>query len=78
MERFGIKNKPECVSNCYESGFLTDPLKWKYVGPVGQKSIQVTHGDDRENTTVLRLCCPDGTSLDPLSIFQEKISSPLG
>lgn len=72
VERLGIKDKPECVFNCDESGFPTDSLKCKYVGPVGEKCIPVTHGCNRENTTVLAVCCADGGAMDPLITFRGK------
>lgn len=72
IERLGIQDKPECLFNCDESGFPTDPSKCKYVGPVGKKCIQVTHGAIRENTTVLAVCCADGRAFDPLIIFKGK------
>ncbi|XP_057291107.1 uncharacterized protein LOC130613783 [Hydractinia symbiolongicarpus] len=72
VERLGINDKPECVYNCAELGFPTDPSKCKYVDEIGKKCIQVTNGSNRENTTVLAVCCADGTSLDPLIIFRGK------
>ena len=34
VERLGIQERPECLYNCDESGFLRDPTKCKYVGPI--------------------------------------------
>ena len=56
VECLGISDKPEC----------------KYIGPLGEKCIQVTHGANREKTTVLAVCCTDGTAMDPLIIFRGK------
>ena len=53
VNRLGIADKPECFYNCDESGFPTDPSRCKYIGAVRQKTVQVTHGSNRENTTVL-------------------------
>ena len=72
IERLEIQDKPECIWNLDESGFPHDPSKCKHIGPVGAKSIQVTCGANRENTTVLAVCCGDGRSLDPLFIFNGK------
>ena len=72
VERLGIEGRPECFYNCDESGFPTDPSKCKYVGPIGEKCIQVTHGSNRENTTVLAVCCADGLAMDPLIVFKGK------
>ena len=72
VKRLGIQDKPECFYNCDESGFPSDPSRWKHIGPKGKKSIQVTCGANRENTTVLAVCCADGSALDPLIIFKGK------
>ena len=39
---------------------------------VGEKTIQVTHGCNRENTTVLIVASADGKVMDPLIIFKGK------
>ena len=36
IDRLGIQERPECFYNCDESGFLRDPSKCKYVGPIGE------------------------------------------
>ena len=36
IDRLGIQERPECFYNCDESGFLRDPFKCKYVGPIGE------------------------------------------
>ena len=72
VERLGIANKPESFYNCDESGFPVDPSKCKYIGRVGKKTIQVTHGAIRENQTVLAVCSADGKALDPLIVFKGK------
>ena len=43
VEHLGISDKPEAFYNCDESGFPADPSKCKYTGPIGKKTIQVTH-----------------------------------
>ena len=72
VERLGIKDHPECFWNCDESGFPTDPSRWKTVGPVGSKTVRVTCGPNRENITVLAVCSANGNALDPLVIFKGK------
>lgn len=72
VNRLGIGDRPECFWNLDESGFPTDPSKWKTVGPVGCKTVRVSCGANRENTTVLAVCCADGTALDPLIVFKGK------
>ncbi|KAG0716222.1 hypothetical protein GWK47_010228 [Chionoecetes opilio] len=72
IERLGIANRPECVWNLDESGFPTDPSRWKTIGTIGQKTVRVSCGANRENTTVLAVCCADGTALDPLVVFKGK------
>ena len=72
MDRLGIADRPECLYNCDESGFPSDQSRIKHVGPVGEKTVQVTCGANRENTTVLAVCCANGLALDPLIIFRGK------
>lgn len=72
VHRLGIGDRPECFWNLDESGFPTDPSKWKTVEPVGSKTVRVSCGANRENTTVLAVCCADGTALDPLIVFKGK------
>ena len=43
-----------------------------HIGPVEKKAIQVTHGANREDTTVLAVCCANGTALDSLIIYKGK------
>lgn len=68
----GLENRPEAIYNMDESGFPTDPSKFKTVGTKGEKTVRVTHGCNRENITVLATCCADGTSLPPLIVFKGK------
>ena len=70
VERLGIADKPEAFYNCDKSGFPVDPSKCKYVGPIGKKCTQVTHGSNRENQTVLAVCSAEGKALDPLIVFK--------
>ena len=70
VEHLGIAEKPECFYNCDESGFPVDPSKCKQVGPIGKKSIQVTHGSNRENQTVFAACSEEGKDLDPIIVFK--------
>ena len=72
IERLGIRDRPECFWNLDETGFPSDPSKCKVVGSIGRKCIRVTCGANRENTTVLAVCCADGTAMDPLVIFKGK------
>lgn len=72
INRLGIAGRPECFWNLDESGFPTDPSKWKTIGPKGAKTVRVSHGSNRENTTVLAVCCADGSALDPLIVFKGK------
>lgn len=72
IKRLGIEGRPECFWNLDESGFPSDASKWKTIGPVGAKTIRVSHGCNRENTTVLAVCCADGSALDPLIVFKGK------
>ena len=72
VKRLGIEDRPECVWNLDESGFPSDPSRWKTVGPVGKKTVRVSCGANRENTTVLAVCCADGKALDPLIVFKGK------
>ena len=70
MENLNITDRPECVYNLDETSFPTDPSKRKTIGTKGQKTVRVTCGANRENTTVLATCCADGTSHPPLIIFK--------
>ena len=72
VECLGIQNKPESIFNCDESGFPSDPSKIHHIGPVGEKSIQITCGANHENTTVLVVCNANGEALDPLVVFRGK------
>ena len=72
VEHLGIADKPEAFYNCDESGFPVDPSKCKYIGPIGKKPIQVTHGANRENQTVLVVCSADGKALDSLIVLKGK------
>ncbi|MCL4152262.1 UNVERIFIED_CONTAM: hypothetical protein GTU68_060681 [Idotea baltica] len=72
IERLGIQDRPNCIYNCDETGFPTDPSKSKTIGSIGQKTVRLTHGSNRENITVLATCCADGTALDPLIVFKGK------
>ncbi|XP_018020256.1 uncharacterized protein LOC108676651 [Hyalella azteca] len=68
----GIANRPQCIYNLDETCFPTDPSKTKTIGTKGVKTVRVTHGSNRENTTVLATACADGTALDPLIVFKGK------
>ena len=48
VERLRICDKPEAFYNCDESRFPVDPSKCNYIDPIGKKTIQVTHGANRE------------------------------
>ena len=72
VERLGIADKPEAFYNCHESGFPVDASKCKYICPIGKKTIQVTHGANRENQTVLAVSSADGKALDSLIVFKGK------
>lgn len=72
IEDKGLTNKPESIFNMDESGFPTDPSKTKTIGTIGQKTINITHGCNRENITVLATCCADGSSHPPLIVFKGK------
>lgn len=72
VNQLGIANRPECIWNLDESGFPSDPSRWKTIGPVGCKTVRVSCGSNRENTTVLAVCCANGEALDPLIVFRGK------
>ena len=72
VEHLGIADKPEAFYNCDESGFPVDLSKCKYISPIGKKTIQVTHGANRENQTVLAVTSADGKALDALIVFKGK------
>ena len=72
VNKLGIAGRPECFWNLDESVFPTDPTKWRTIGPKGAKTVRVSHGSNRENTTVLAACCADGSALDPLIVFKGK------
>ena len=70
VDRLGIGNRPECFWNCDESGFPDDPSVCKSVGAIGAKTVRVTCGNNRSNTTVLAVCSAAGKAMDPLIIFK--------
>ena len=70
VDRLGLADRPECVWNCDESGFPDDPSKCKTVGAKGAKTVRVTCGNNRANTTVLAVCSAKGKALDPLIVFK--------
>ena len=72
LHRLGLSNRPECIWNLDETGFPHDPSKCKTIGSVGKKTIHVVCGANRENTTVLAVCCADGTALPPVVVFKGK------
>ncbi|XP_068217851.1 uncharacterized protein [Palaemon carinicauda] len=72
QERLGISNRPECIWNLDETGFPHDPSKCKTIGSVGKKTIHDVCGANRENTTVLAMCCADGITLPPVVVFRGK------
>ena len=63
---------PNQVWNCDESGFPTDPSKYKVVAPIGKAAWKTTCGAGRENVTVLATCSASGRALDPLIVFSGK------
>lgn len=72
ITRLGIEKRPECFWNLDESGFPMDPSKFKTIGTIGKKTIRVTPGAGRENTTVLAVVSANGKALDPFIIFKGK------
>lgn len=63
---------PKQIWNCDESGFPTDPSKYKVVAPIGKAGWKTTCGAGRENITVLATCSASGRALDPLILFSGK------
>ncbi|KAL7637132.1 UNVERIFIED_CONTAM: hypothetical protein RMT77_012890 [Armadillidium vulgare] len=72
VERLGISNRPECFLNLDESGFPKEPSKWRVIRPIGAKMVSVTYECNKENTTLMAVCCADGRALDPLIVFKGK------
>ena len=64
-----LENRPDLIWNTDESGLPHEPKKCRIVSLKGQKTLQVTPGSDRENTTVLATCSAAGKALPPLIIF---------
>ena len=56
----------ENIWNCDESGFPTDPVKSKVVGPTNQPAYKLSFGARRGNITTLVVCSASGKVLDPL------------
>ena len=53
-------------------GFLQTHQNASILVQLVKKTIQVTHGANRENQTVLAVCSADGKALDPLIVFKGK------
>ena len=70
LDRLGIKDRPDLIYNCDETGFPTEPSKAKTIGSKGIKTVRLTHGSNRENITVLATCCADGISLPPHIVYK--------
>ena len=48
----GLADKPSAIYNMDETGFPTDPSKARTIGTVGEKTVRLTHGSNRENISV--------------------------
>ena len=62
IEDKGLADKPGAIYNMDETGFPTDSSKAKAIETVGEKTVRITHGSNRENVTVLATSCADGSS----------------
>ncbi|KAB0800134.1 hypothetical protein PPYR_08014 [Photinus pyralis] len=67
-----IKDKPQCIYNCDESGFNHDPLCSKVVTGKGDPSSRVTGGSGREYTTVLACISASGEKMGPMILHKGK------
>lgn len=65
-----LNDKPEFVFNCDESGFCSDPKKFKALGEKGKALNRVSGGSGRESTTVLATISAAGKCLPPLIVFK--------
>lgn len=69
----GIANKPEAFYNCDESEFPVVKTKvevyWFSWQENHSKTIQVTHGANREIQTVLAVCSGNGKALDSFIVI---------
>ena len=69
LDTLKIKDIPECIYNCDESGMFLDPKKEKVIVPVGTKHVYSQQADTRDHITTH--CCINaaGQCLPPLIIF---------
>jgi hypothetical protein len=67
-----LEKRPDCIYNCDESGFRSDPTTTKVVTARGLPAKRVTGGNARKTTTVLACVSADGNKLPPLILHKGK------
>lgn len=70
IQDLNLTDKPDHIFNCDETSFCNDPKKTKVVGSVGNRTIRMTAGTGRENTSILICGSASGDLLPPLCIFK--------
>ena len=64
--------EPDQIWNCDETGFPTDPQRYRVVSSKGESAYEITCGTGKENITTLTLCSAAGDVLEPVVIFPGK------
>ena len=75
LEKLGIKDCPDRLYNCDESGISLDPKKEKVIVPVGTKHVYSQQAGTRDHITVH--CCVNaaGEYLPPMIIYEKSYPS---
>lgn len=72
VKELNLEGRPDLIYNCDETSFCHDPSKTKIVGAINKRSVRMTGGSGRENTTVLVSCSASGAKIPLLCVFKGK------
>lgn len=72
IKDLNLEKRPNCIYNCDESGFRSDPTTSKVVTSRGEPAKRVTGGNARKTTTVLACVNAAGQKLPPLILHKGK------